>query len=204
MPRRTGTIAVHLATACLCAACGAKDPIVTAIGAPVGNWRVERQTDRITGAPIANAWLNTSTSSNTYADFAEPAQLEISCFRDREPMITFKFNFKVGTSPNAVLAYRFDDRPGREPAARFMWRENKVIIDDKGEAARFLDEMAAAQLLYVRIRSLNAGRTAAEFRLDGAAAAIDAALARCHVLPNGLQPLPAVTASAAAPPTRNP
>lgn len=199
MPRPVDAIAVHLA-ALLCAACASKDPIVTAIGGPVGNWRVERQTDRITGAPISNAWLNTTTSSNTYADFPEPAQLEISCFRDREPMIAFKFRFRVGSSPNAVMGYRFDDKPGREPQARFMWRENRVIIDDKGEAARFLDEMAASQLLYVRIRSLNAGRTAAEFRLDGAAAAVDTALARCHTLPRPLRtPSSLATAAATAP-----
>jgi hypothetical protein len=33
----------------------------------------------------------------------------------------------------------------------------------------------------VRIRSLNAGRTAAEFKVEGAQAAIDAALAGCPV-----------------------
>lgn len=184
MPRRVVAIVVHLAAALL-AGCAesTKDPIVTAIGRPVGNWWVERQIDRITGAPISNAWLNTATSSNTYADFPKLAQLEIACFRDREPMITFKFAFKVGSNPNAVLAYRFDDKPGHEPAARFMLSERKVVIENRTDAARFLDEMAASRLLYVRIRSLNAGRSAAEFRLDGAPAAIDMAMARCHTSP---------------------
>lgn len=77
-----------------------------------------------------------------------------------------------------------------------MWRENKVIIDDKDEAARFLDEMAAARSLYLRIRSLNAGRTAVEFALDGAAAAIDMALAECHTVPKALLPPPASASGA--------
>jgi hypothetical protein len=204
MPRRgTATIAGFV-TACLVAACASKDPIVTAVGRSVGNWRVERQVDRITGRPIANAWLNTRTSSNTSADFPQPAQMEISCFRAREPMIVFKFKFHVGSSPNAVMAYRFDDKPGHEPEARFMWRDNKIVIDDKAEAARFLDEMAASRSLYVRIRSLNAGRTAAEFQLDGAAAAIDMALGDCHTVPNGLRPSDAAAVANAAVPAQNP
>jgi hypothetical protein len=199
MARRSGANVLPLVGTIVLAACTAstKDPIVTAIGGPVGNWRVERQIDRITGAPISNAWLDTISSSNTYVDFPKPAQLEISCFRDHEPMITFKFAFKVGSSPNAVLAYRFDDKPGHEPAARFMLSERKVVIEGRAEAARFLDEMAASQLLYVRIRSLNAGRTAAEFRLDGAAAAIDAGLSRCHALPKELRPRSTVVTATA-------
>jgi hypothetical protein len=177
-----------LPIALVLAACTGRDPIVTAVGSPVGNWRVERQTDRITGAPIANAWLNTDASSNTFEDFPKPAQLQISCFRDGEPMVVFGFLFKPGTTPNAVLAYRFDDKPGHEPAARFLERNGKVVIESRTDAARFLDEMATSQRLYVRIRSLNDGRSAAEFTLDGAAAAIEQALARCHTLPAALRP----------------
>ena len=38
--------------------------------------------------------------------------------------------------------------------------------------AQFVGELATSSVLYVRIRSLNAGRTAAEFKVDGAPAAI--------------------------------
>jgi hypothetical protein len=39
----------------------------------------------------------------------------------------------------------------------------------------------------VRIRSLNVGRSSAEFQLDGAPAAIGAALAGCHAAPAAKQ-----------------
>jgi hypothetical protein len=187
MGRPTGLRALPLLAGLWLAACAFKDPIVTPVGTAVGNWWVERQTDRITGAPMANAWLDTKVSSNTFADFPELAQMEISCFRDGEPMVAFNFSFKVGSTANAVLAYRFDDKPGREPAARFLMREARVVIENRADAARFLDEMAVSRTLYVRIRSLNAGRTAAEFELDGAAAAIAQALPRCHTLPPSVQ-----------------
>ncbi len=44
---------------------------------------------------------------------------------------------------------------------------------------RFLADMRDANKLVVRIRSLNAGRTTAEFKLDGAPAAIEAAYKDC-------------------------
>lgn len=40
-------------------------------------------------------------------------------------------------------------------------------------------DMSGSRTLYVRIRSLNAGRTTAEFSLEGAAAAVQAAFADC-------------------------
>ncbi len=49
--------------------------------------------------------------------------------------------------------------------------------------AQFVDELATSGVLYLRIRSLNAGRSSAEFRLDGAPAAIDAAFAGCPLSP---------------------
>jgi hypothetical protein len=51
--------------------------------------------------------------------------------------------------------------------------------EDRGEVVRFVDELAASQSVYVRIDSLNAGRTATEFQLNGAQAAIDAGFADC-------------------------
>jgi hypothetical protein len=45
--------------------------------------------------------------------------------------------------------------------------------------AQFVNELATAELLYIRIRSLNSGRSTAEFRLNGAPAAIEAAYAGC-------------------------
>jgi hypothetical protein len=45
--------------------------------------------------------------------------------------------------------------------------------------AQFVNDLAGSRVLYVRIRSLNAGRTTAEFHLDGSAAAVQAAFASC-------------------------
>jgi hypothetical protein len=53
------------------------------------------------------------------------------------------------------------------------------VIEDKADVAQFVSELATSDVLYVRIRSLNAGRTAAEFRLNGAPTAIEAAFTGC-------------------------
>jgi len=45
--------------------------------------------------------------------------------------------------------------------------------------ARFANEMATSNVLYMHIRALNALRTSAEFPVDGAPAAIAAAYASC-------------------------
>ena len=48
---------------------------------------------------------------------------------------------------------------------------------------QFVDELASSNVLYLRIRSLNSGRTTAEFRVAGAGAAVQAAFADCLVAP---------------------
>ena len=45
--------------------------------------------------------------------------------------------------------------------------------------ARFANEMATSNVLYMHIRALNARRTSAEFKIDGAPVAIAAAYASC-------------------------
>jgi hypothetical protein len=171
-------LAVMLAL--LLGACSGRDPLVSNAGAkPVGNWRVEHQTDRITGAPLSSAFVIAPGASNSAVDFPRPASMQISCFKD-QPTIRFGFEFKVGSNRNSVLGYRFDDKPGRDVQARFLQNDMVVVIEDKAEVEAFLKELAASNLLYVRIRSLNAGRSTAEFRLDGAPAAIESALAGCY------------------------
>jgi hypothetical protein len=66
-----------------------------------------------------------------------------------------------------------------------------VIIEEAAEVAQFVSELATSSVLYVRIRSYNGGRTAAEFKIDGAPTAIQSAFSRCPVTP----PTPARTAS---------
>lgn len=52
-----------------------------------------------------------------------------------------------------------------------------IVIEDPGEVFRFVQDLATSKNLVVRIRSLNAGRTVADFKLDGAQGAIDAVFA---------------------------
>lgn len=174
---RAGVMCVAAVTLGSCVT--ARDPYVSSAGAkPVGNWRIERQQDRVTGAPLSSAFLMTASSSNSAVDFPRPAQMQLSCFKD-EPVVRLSFNFKVGSNRNSMLGYRFDDKPGREAEARFLQDFRTVMIEDTAEVAQFVKELATSKVLYVRIRSLNAGRTAAEFKLDGAPAAIEAAYADC-------------------------
>lgn len=177
------SIAVLLVAGLLCG-CTARDPYVTAAaGVASGNWRIERQIDRITGAPSSSAMLITASSSHSSAPYPKPAGLQLTCYEKR-PLVRLSFNFKVGADANTVLGYRFDDRPGQDNvAARVLQGYQIVIIEDQAAVARFIGELAGAKTLYVRIRSLNAGRTSAEFQLDGAAAAVQAAFADCP-LPN--------------------
>jgi len=158
-----------------------------------GNWRIERQTDRVTGKPISSALLVTRNSSSSESLVTQNASMQIGCFMG-QPLVKFGFANKVGTDPNSFLGYRFDDKPGHEIGARFLQKADAVVIEDKAEVAQFIGEMATSHSLYVRLRSLNAGRTSAEFTVDGAKTAIEAALAEC----------PAQSPMAAAPPQAAP
>jgi hypothetical protein len=146
---------------------------------PSGNWKIERQVDRITGAPLPSAQLITRTSSNSRVPAQHPAGLQLTCF-DRQPLVRLSFEFKVGAEKDTILGYRFDDRPGRDDVkARILGGHQVIVIEDRATVADFISGMSGAKVLYVRVRSLGAGRTTAEFRLDGADAAVQAAFANC-------------------------
>ncbi len=72
--RAVTVAAVAVLTAGL-ASCVSRDPFVeTTI--PVkrsGNWRIEQQVDRVTGAPVSNAFVTTLNASNSHVDFPRPA-----------------------------------------------------------------------------------------------------------------------------------
>jgi hypothetical protein len=179
---RAGSVraVIVVIAALLLGACAARDPLVsTAAGAKAsGNWRIERQVDRVTGAPLSSALLPTRSSSHSGAPFPRPAMLQLTCFKD-QPLVRLSFEFKVGSNRNSVLGYRFGEKPGRDIEARFLQDYKTVVIEEKDDVAQFVNELATSNVLYVRIRSLNAGRTTAEFQLDGAPAAIESALAEC-------------------------
>ncbi len=162
----------------LLAACAGRDPVVTTSDTvPSGDWRIERQVDRITGAPIASAML-TAPSSHSGDAFPKRAMLQLTCF-NKAPLVRFSFEVKTGTTRNAELGYRFDDKPGHELAARFLNDDKVAVIEDGAEVTQFVGELATAKQLYLRIRSLSFGRTSAEFNVAGAPAAIAATTATC-------------------------
>lgn len=165
-------------------ACAARDPYVaTPATKTSGNWKIETQTDRITGAPVPSAMLIINNASNSFADYAQPGSMQLTCF-DGKPMVRFAFEFKVGTDPNSTLGYRFDDKPGHDNiAARFLQEYRTVVIEDRAAVTTFANELATSNTLVIRIRSLAAGRTTAEFKLDGAPAALEAAFAGCPLTP---------------------
>jgi hypothetical protein len=176
-----GRAAIVAMAALPLAACAPRDPYVSSLNTnTTGNWRVERQVDRVTGAPISSAFLNTRAVSNSAIIFPRPAQMQLLCFK-QQPAIRIVFNFKVGSNKNSEFGYRFDEKPGRQPEVRFVDDFKSVVIEDKAEVAQFVSEMVTSNVLYMRIRSLNAGRSSAEFHLDGAPAAIAAAFASCPV-----------------------
>jgi hypothetical protein len=159
-----------------------RDPYVsTSSVVTSGQWKIDRISDRVTGAPISSANA-TAMASSAAVVFPKPVGLQLLCFID-SPVISFKFEFKVGSERNSFLGYRFDENPGHETNARFVASANTVIIEDDREVAEFIRELATAKVLYIRIRSFNAGRTTAEFKVDGAPAAIAAAYATCPVKP---------------------
>jgi hypothetical protein len=161
----------------------ARDPYVstTANTLSSGNWKIERQTDRITGTAISSALLMTRNAAHSGVNFAQPAGLQLTCF-EGHPIVRISFDHKIGSDKNSSVGYRFDEKPGHDHvASRILVGYQIIVIEDKAAVGRFVDDLAGSTTLYLRIRSLNAGRTTAEFRLDGAEAAVQAAFADCPV-----------------------
>jgi hypothetical protein len=171
-------LSLLIAALMLSACAGARDPAV-APGeiAHAGNWQIEKQIDRITGAPLESALL-TAPSSHSSEAFPKKATLQLACF-NKKPLVRFAFEVKVATTRSNEFGYRFDDRPGHQITASFLGTDKVAVIEDGAAVAQFLDELAGAKTLYVRIRSLGFGRTTAEFNVEGAAAAIAATTAHC-------------------------
>lgn len=160
--------------------CAGRDPYVATPATTVsGNWKIEKQEDRITGVPVPSAIMIIPNASNSFADYARPASMQLTCFEGK-PMVRFAFDFKVGADTNSTLGYRFDEKPGHDNVPAYFLQEYKtMVINDTAEVARFVGEMQGSNTLVIRMRSLSAGRTTAEFKLDGAPAAIEAAFAGC-------------------------
>lgn len=173
---------VIAALAAMTAACGTRDPSVFQNETntfAAGNWRIERTPDRITGVPLPSAQLATAQSSNSAVPHTRPAVIQLTCFENR-PIVRVSFEFRIGSDLHSELGYRFDDRPGHDNVpSRVLPGYKVVVIEDGAAVAQFTQELASSKSLVVRIRSLNAGRTVADFQTDGGKAAIDAVLANC-------------------------
>lgn len=174
---------VAVIAALLLCACATGDATVTAVAAPekpdTGKWKFERRADPVTGAPATIAWLYISKydflAGQTYA-----GELQLMCFK-HQPVVRLQFNMKIGSDKNAAIAYRFDDNPGRDIKARFFVRPGVIVIEDTAEVARFVDELAASERLFLRVTSLTAKGFSAKFTVHGAPHAIEAAYAECPV-----------------------
>jgi hypothetical protein len=166
------------------AACAGGDnaSLSTNASAPsAGNWRIHKRVDRISGTPVAAAELTTFVN-NSKKQFSHNGILQLLCF-DKQPVVRLAFDLRVGANRSAVLEYRFDEKPGRKADGRFLPDYRTFVIDEKAEVAKFLDELGTSKVLFVRISSLSAGRTAAEFRVPGAPVAIEAVYGACPVSP---------------------
>ena len=154
------------------------DPYVdTGDATQAGSWRIEKQIDRVTSAPIESAML-TAPSSHSSELFPMRATMQLACF-NKKPLVRFAFEVKVGTTHSNEFGYRFDDRPCHQITAGFLGNDKVAVIENGADVAQFLSEMATAKKLYVRIRSLGFGRTTVDFNVAEAAAAIAATTAHC-------------------------
>ena len=163
-------------------ACAGRDPLVFSEQIKEsGNWQIEKTVDRVTGAPVSSALLKTR-ASNSAVQFPQPAMMQLTCF-DKTPLVRFSFEFKIGSDKNSILGYRFDEKPGRDNVeSRILIGYTVMVIEDPAEVYRFVQDLASSSTLVVRIRSLNAGRTVADFKLDGVQQAIEAGFAGCPVV----------------------
>jgi hypothetical protein len=170
------------AVAAVTSACSTRDPSVFQNGTntvAAGNWRIERTPDRITGVPVPSAQLATTHSSNSAVPNTKPAAIQLTCFENR-PIVRFSFEFKIGSDANSILGYRFDDKPGHDNVpSRVLLGYKVIVIEDAAAIAQFTQELASSKSLVMRIRSLNAGRTVADFETDGGKTAVDTVLANC-------------------------
>jgi hypothetical protein len=150
-----------------------------------GEWYISQQIDPVTGAPLPSASVF-GYGSNSYVDFPKLSGFQLTCF-DGRPLARFSFSFKIGNDRESVFGYRFDDRPGHTDVdARVIKDRQMFVIEEPAALATFLSELPGSRRLYIRIRSLIAGRTSAEYPLEGSEAALRAAFANC--------PMPAIPA----------
>lgn len=143
-----------------------------------GDWWIARAIDRVTGDELPAAYVFAS-ASNSNEDFPLASSLQLTCL-GQQPIVRFAFAFKLGRTRNSVLGYRFDDKPGHENVPSRIATQ-VVVIEDKAAVAQFVSELKGSSKLYMRLRSLTAGRSSAEYPLVGSEEAVQAAFSKCSM-----------------------
>jgi hypothetical protein len=154
--------------------------IVTAATGPAQSpsaWNISKNTDKISGKRAARAAVFSVRTSYPKQD-GRPVGVELSCF-DGRPVVRVQFVARIGANRSAYLEYRLDQNPGRKAQARFLPDYKTIVIEDRAAVTQFVDELATSKVLYLRVTSLFAGQTTAEFFVHGAPAAIEAAYSDC-------------------------
>ncbi len=153
------------------------DPTMTRFKS--GAWDIEGKTDRVSDKPnYAAGILTRSRNFNVEPLKLELANLQLLCF-DNAPVVYFKFTETVGSNRNSRLSYRFDQNPGRDVKVRILRDSKTIVIEDQHDVVRFVDEMRTASNLIVQVFSLTEFLSTADFKVEGAAKAIDAVYAGC-------------------------
>lgn len=179
--RGVASASIMILMGCALGAC-ARDPFVTEQGETRSrDWWIVRQVDRVTDAELPSAFVYAEASNSNF-NYPRISSLQLTCMEEKKPLIRFAFDFKIGTGDNSVLGYRFDDLPGHQDIPVRVLRNNKIItIEDRNAIARFVAELDKAEVLYVRVRSIDGGRTAVEYPVSGAWTAIRAAFTNCDM-----------------------
>jgi hypothetical protein len=146
-------------------------------------WTINRKIDRVTGQPAPTAHVITTKTSRSGRHLLGGVAVELLCF-EKKPVVKVIFSLRAGANRNSTLAYRFDEKPGRDVKATFLQDHKTILIDEKTEVAQFLDELATSNNLFVRVNSLFVGQSSAEFRVHGGKEAIEAAYAPCPLKPD--------------------
>ncbi len=175
-----------VASICMIAAASAvlggctRDSFVTEEGEMrIHDWWIPRQIDRVTGTALPSAYVY-GEASNSNVEYPRVSSLLLTCMPGQRPLVRFAFDFKIGSLLNTTLGYRFDDLPGHEIVPTRVVRGNQIIVIEEPDAvALFVAELEKAATLHVRIRSINGGRTAVDYPVQGAWGAARAAFANC-------------------------
>jgi hypothetical protein len=164
---------------CVTGCAGARQAAVPSSN--TGLWKIDQRYDRITGTLAPTAMLRKQVVDPYTLVFHE-AMLQLICFNGA-PVVRFAFDFNIGSANSTTLSYRFDDKPGHPNVkAKLIGRGIKVLlIEERAAVAQFVNELATSNVLYLRIASMTAGRTNLDFRVTGAAAAIEASYAVCPI-----------------------